>query len=132
MLLSANARLEGSLSNKVIGAVDVLGRKDTQAFVANLLKTPDVHTKLVTKVEDLLSLLQFSAADAVLLSESAAKGLGERTRMSLFTRALPEVRVGRAAVAVLSPHAQPIVSKSLQSLDGATNRLIGIETWSTP
>jgi hypothetical protein len=129
VLVSAGAPLAGALSNRVIGAVDVLGRKDTHGFVTGLLKTADVKTKLVTKLEDLLSLLQFSAADAVLLPAGAVKTFTERSRLSLYVRDLPDARVGRASVAVLSPAAHATVVQQLQSLNRATNDLMGVDGW---
>ena len=129
VLVSAGAALAGPLSNRVIGAVDVLGRKDTHGFVAGLLKTPDVKTKLVTKLEDLLSLLQFSAADAILLPAGAVKTFTERSRLSLFVRELPDARVGRASVAVLSPGASTTVVSQIQGLNRATNELVGVDGW---
>jgi len=129
LLVSAGAPLAGPLSNRVIGAVDVLGRKDTQGFVAGLLKTPDVKTKLVTKLEDLLSLLQFSAADAVLLPAGAVKTFTERSRLALYVRDLPDARVGRASVAVLSPAARATVVQQIQGLNRGTNELMGVDGW---
>lgn len=129
VLVSAGAPLAGPLSNRVIGAVDVLGRKDTHGFVAGLLKTADVKTKLVTKLEDLLSLLQFSAADAVLLPAAAVKTFTERSRLSLYVRDLPDARVGRASVAVLSPAAHATVVQQIQSLNRGTNELMGVDGW---
>jgi hypothetical protein len=129
VLVSAGAPLEGTLSNRVIGAVDLLGRKDTQSFVATLVKTPDIRTKLVTKQEDLLSLLQFSAADAVVLPAGAIKSFTERSRLSLHVRELRDARVGRAAVAVLSPGALVTVVQQIQGLDRGTNEMIGVDGW---
>jgi hypothetical protein len=129
VLVSAGTPLTGSLSNRLIGAVDMLGRKDTHGLVAQLLKTPDVRTKLVTKLEDLLSLLQFAAADAVLLPASAVKGFTDRSRLSLHVRDLPEARVGRASLAVLSGPFRAIVVEQIQSVDRATNEMMGVDGW---
>lgn len=129
VLVSAGAPLTGSLSNRLIGAVDVLGRQDTHGLVAQLLKTTDVKTKLVTKLEDLLSLLQFSAADAVLLPASAVKGFIERSRLALHVRDLPDARVGRASLSVLSPSVRATVSEQIQAIDRATNEMMGVDGW---
>lgn len=129
VLVSAGAPLDGSLSNRLIGAVDLLGRKDTQAFVAALLKTDDVRTKLVTKLEDLLSLLQFGASEAILVPIGAVKSLTERSKLSLMVRRLPDARVGRPAISVLTPAARSIVVEQIQALDTATNQMIGVDGW---
>jgi len=129
VLMSVGSPLAGSLAGRTIGVVDLLGRADTQTFVLALLKAPDTHLKLVTKLEDLLSLLQFAAADAILVPARIVKSFTERSRLSLQVRALPDVVVGRPAVAVLAPSARAAVVRGIQRLDAATNQLMGVESW---
>lgn len=129
VLISVGSPLTGGLADRTIGVVDLLGRAHTQAFVAALLKAPDIRLKLVTKLEDLLSLLQFSAADAILVPARMVKPFTERSRLPLQVRALPDAAVGRAAVAVLTPSARDAVVRGIQRLDTATNLLMGIDSW---
>jgi len=129
VLMSVGSPLAGSLAGRTIGVVDLLGRTDTQTFVLALLKAPDAHLKLVTKLEDLLSLLQFAAADAILVPARIVKSFTERSRLSLQVRALPDVVVGRPAVAVLAPSSRAAVVRGIQRLDAATNQLMGVESW---
>ncbi|HEY8923865.1 MAG TPA: hypothetical protein VIU64_05740, partial [Polyangia bacterium] len=70
LLASINQPMEGSLDGKTIGVVELLGREGTQAYVSDLVKSTRVKIKRVAKVEDLLPLLEFSAADGVLLPVS--------------------------------------------------------------
>jgi hypothetical protein len=128
-LLSSGAPLDGPLNGKTIGVVDFLGRADTQTFVASALKTPDVRTRLVTKQEDLLSLLTFSAADGVLLPSSAVKTFADRSRLPFHVREVPGLQVGLAAVGVLRPEARAVVVREIQSLDRETNRMLGVDAW---
>jgi hypothetical protein len=129
VLLSTGAGVDGSLAGKVIGVVDLLGRNGTQEFVTRLLKTDDLKLKRVTKMEDLLPLLQFSAADGVLVPAASVKSVTERSRLPLKVRELPDARVGLLAVGVLSARARDVMVKQIQSLDGETNRTLGIERW---
>jgi hypothetical protein len=129
VLLSAGKPLDGAIGEHTIGVVDLLGRNDTQTFVAKLLKTQHVKIKLVTKLEDLLSLLQFSAADAILVPASMVKPFTERSRLSLFVRELPDAVVGRAAVAVISTEARTAVLRAIQRLDTPTNLMMDVEGW---
>jgi len=129
VLLSAGTPLEGSLGGKTIGVVDFLGRNDTQRFMASALKTGDLHTKLVTKQEDLLSLLTFSAADAVLLPAAAVKTFAERSRLVFHVREVPGLQVGLAAGGVLRPESRSAVIHAIQSLDGVTNHMLGVDAW---
>jgi hypothetical protein len=129
VLLSGGVALEGSLASRTIGAVDFLGRKGTQEFVAALLQAPDVRVKLVARVEDLLSLLQFSAADAVLVPSDLVKSFAERSRLALHVRQLPGATVGRVRLAVLTPSVTDLVARQVKSLDLATNQMMGIDGW---
>jgi hypothetical protein len=128
VLLSAEP-IEGSLSGKVVGVVDLLGRDGTQEFVGRLLKTSDIKIKRVTKMEDLLPLLQFAAVDGVLVPAAGVKTITERSRLSLRVRELPEARVGLLAVGVLNARIRELFIKQIQSLDGETNRTLGVERW---
>jgi hypothetical protein len=130
LLASVNQPLEGSLAGKTIGIVDLLGRDGTQSFLNGLLKTTDVKIKRVAKIEDLLPLLEFSAADGVVLPSSMLARLLERTRLAIKTRELPGGPVGLSAVAVLNPAVRDVVVASFQRLDTLTKRLLGIDSWS--
>jgi len=132
VLASVNQLLEGSLAGKTIGVVDLLGHDGTQTFLGNLLKTKDIKIKRVAKIEDLLPLLEFSAADGIVLPSSMLGRLLERTRLVIKTRELPGGPVGLPAVAVLNPAVRDVVVRSFQGLDVPTKRLLGVDTWSIP
>ena len=119
-----------SLSGKTVGVVDLLGHDGTQAFAASMLKTPDIKVKRVAKIEDLLPLLEFSAADAILLPGAVVKRLTERTRLPLAVRELPGAHVGLPAVAVLKPAIREMVVRSVQGLDAEAKNMLGIDNWS--
>jgi hypothetical protein len=130
VLASVGKPLEGPLSGKTIGVVDLLGRDGTQAFVAQLVKAADVKVKRVAKVEDLLPLLEFSAADAVLVPSAMLAKFSERTRLVLKTRELPDGHVGLPAVAVLNPAVHDTVVKAFGALDPGTKAILGVDSWS--
>lgn len=130
LLVSVNQPLEGSLAGKTIGVVDLLGRDGTQVFVNRLLKATDIKIKRVAKVEDLLPLLEFSAADGIVLPSSMLGRLLERTRLVIKAKEIPGGPVGLPAVAVLNPAVRDVVVRSFQNLDAPTMRLVGIDSWS--
>src|SRR5512145_497721 len=67
---------------KVVGALDVLGRAETTAFVRRVVGgAPSVER--VTKVEDLVALLQMQRADSVLLPARLVPEVRKMTRLSL-------------------------------------------------
>jgi hypothetical protein len=119
-----------SLSGKTVGIVDLLGRDGTQAFAAAALGTHDVKVKRVAKIEDLLPLLEFSGADAVLIPSSAVKRFTERTRLAMAVRELPNAKVGLPAVAVRNEKARAVILQGIQKLDAETRSLLGIDSWS--
>jgi hypothetical protein len=130
-LLVTTAAVEPkSWAGKTVGIIDLLGRDGTQSFAATALGAPDVKVKRVAKIEDLLPLLEFSAADAVLIPGSAVKRFTDRTRLSLKVRELPNARVGLPAVAVRNEKARNTVVQAMQRLDTETRSLIGIDNWS--
>jgi len=130
LLVSVNQPLEGSLAGKTIGVVDLLGRDGTQAFVKRLLKATDIKIKRVAKVEDLLPLLEFSAADGIVLPSSMLGRLLERTRLVIKAKEVPGGPVGLPTVAVLNPAVRDVVVRSFQKLDAPTMQLVGIDSWS--
>ncbi len=130
VLASAGRPLDGDLAGKTVGVVDLMGRDGTQAFLNRLLKVNDAKMKRVSKIEDLLPLLEFASADGVVLPSASVPRLTERTRLQIKTRELPDGLVGLPAVAVRTPAALASVSKSFQDLDAGTNRLLGLDSWS--
>lgn len=129
VLASINQQLEGALGGKTIGVVDLLGRDGTQTFVNGLLNATDIKVKRVAKVEDLLSLLEFSAADGIVLPSAMLRVLMERTRLAIRWKQVPGAPVGLPAVAVLNALARDVVVKSFQHLDASSKRLLGIDSW---
>jgi ABC-type amino acid transport substrate-binding protein len=130
VLVFSGSNQPASLSGKTVGVVDLLGHDGTQAFAVSLLKTSDFKVKRVAKVEDLLALLEFSAADAILIPGSVVKRLTERTRLPLAVRELPGAHVGLPAVAVLHPANRDTILRSVRGLDAETKSLLGIDSWS--
>jgi hypothetical protein len=130
VLVSVESALDGSLSGKTIGAVDVLGRDGTQAFVAGLLKANDIKVKRVAKTEDLLPLLEFSAADGILIPSSALPRLMERTRLAIKTKDAPGGPVGLPGLAIFNESTKAAVTKAFSSMDAATKKILGIDAWS--
>jgi hypothetical protein len=117
-------------TGKTIGIVDLLGRDATQTFAQTAIGSNDVKVKRVAKIEDLLPLLEFSAADAVLVPASAVKRLTERTRLPLTVRDLPNARVGLPALAIRNEKSRSTVIQAVQKLDSETRSLMGIDSWS--
>ncbi len=90
VLLSIDTPIElGSLASEtVIGVVDINRRNEMNAFVSRLLGvSPSV--KHVTKVEDLLPLLSFGMAQAVVVTESDIEYFKGVSNLNLVTTTIP-------------------------------------------
>jgi hypothetical protein len=130
VIASINTVLVGALVGKTIGVVDFLGREQTQSFLGGLLMTRELKVKRVAKVEDLLPLLEFSAADGIVLPAVMLTRMMERTRLSLKSREVPGGMVGLPAVAILNPLMKDVVAKVFKEMDSETKTLLGIDAWS--
>jgi hypothetical protein len=129
MLVTTSAGPPASWAGKTVGIVDLLGRDGTQSFAATAIGSTEAKVKRVAKIEDLLPLLEYSVADAVLIPASSVKRFTERTRLPLTVRELPGARVGLPAVAVRNEKTRSLVLRAIQKLDPETRSLIGIDTW---
>lgn len=111
-----------------IGSVDLLGRTKMRTFVAKLLNVDtSVKLKLVTKTEDLLPLLQFSAAQAVILPERERAAFIARSELDLRSTVLP-TRVGLPAASAITIAGTKILT-AIKGLDRSTMSQLGVESW---
>jgi hypothetical protein len=129
VLMSEESAAEGGPSARVVGVVDLLGRTGTQQLVARMLGNPAVELRRVTKLEDLLTLLNLSAAGAVLVPGGAAKSLSERSRLRLRVHPLPDARVGLPALGVRKGELRDLLVRELMKLDADSLRLLGLDRW---
>ena len=111
---------------KAVGALDVLGRDGTNAFVTSMLgASPKVER--VTKVEDLLPLLQMQRVDAILIPERLFSDVKSASRINLVRREIGRP-VGLPAVAALGPAAQA-VSAGIARLPLSLCQTMGVDAW---
>lgn len=128
LLVSERPLDASALASMTIGCVDLVGRRELPAFAAKVLglKTePEVER--VTKVEDLLRLLQFQRADGVLLPERFLESLKARTKMNINVLDLPSARVRRTAIGF--PGDRASVEAALRSLPREVNDKLGVDGW---
>lgn len=109
-----------------VGALDILGRAGTNSFVADLLGASPKVVR-VTKVEDLLPLLQMRRADGVVLPARLQAALASASRLKLAETELPST-VGLPAVAALGGTSSAVVT-AIRSLPTNTSRLVGVDSW---
>jgi len=109
-----------------VGALDLLGRDGTNAFVHGLLKaTPKVER--VTKVEDLLALLQMQRVEAILLPSRLFLPVKEGSRIALAQRELP-TKVGLPAVGSVGPLGGQVLP-AISKLPSTVKQGLGVDEW---
>jgi hypothetical protein len=109
-----------------VGVIDTLGRDGMSAFVTSLLGT---HPKVerVTKVEDLLPLLQLQRVDAIILPARLLGDVGAPSRLTLVPRELPQ-RLGLPAVASLETGGAQVV-QAVRHLPVGVAGELGVSEW---
>ncbi len=111
---------------KTVGALDLLGREGTNAFVGRMLGN-SAKVERVTKVEDLLPLLQMQRVDAIMIPERLFGDVRSASRINLVGRQLPSP-VGLPALAALGPGA-PSVSAGVAQLPLSLSQTMGVDAW---
>jgi hypothetical protein len=109
-----------------VGALDLLGREGTSTFVSELCGKP-TKVERVSKVEDLLPLLQMQRVGAIVVAARLVNDLREMSRMNLTVLPL-EKRVGLPTVAVLGAQGAPAV-EAIKKLPKGVSELLGVDTW---
>jgi hypothetical protein len=124
-LVGGGATLE---PNKIasVGALDLLGRDGTNRFVRRLVG-PQARVERVTKIEDLLPLLQMQRVDAVLLPARLVADLRAASRLALSVREL-ELTVGLPAVANTGPAGAAVIS-AISKMPKDVSKLLGVDEW---
>ncbi len=109
-----------------VGALDLFGRDGTERFVKGLLGAP-TKVQRVTKVEDLLPLLQMQRVGGVLLPSRLLAELQSGSRLKLVGREL-STRVRLPAATSLTP-AGAIILAELKKLPQSLSAAIGVDEW---
>jgi len=111
-----------------IGSVDILGRTTMKKFVGTVLGVGSApKVKLVTKAEDLLPLLQFGQADAVLLPERQSDLITGRSELDLKSVKAPN-RVNLVAAAAVTAKGDAILAM-VKGLDASVSADMGVDSW---
>jgi hypothetical protein len=109
-----------------VGVLDVLGREGMNRFVLGLLgRQPRVER--VTKVEDLLPLLQLQRVDAIILPSRLLADVRAPSRLNLVTRALGR-GLGLPALSSLGPGGARII-EAVRRLPPRIAGALGVSEW---
>jgi hypothetical protein len=117
-----------SISGMTIGAVDFLGRVGTEEFVSGLLHKP-VHVCRVVKTEDLLPLLTFNKARAILTGEGTVADFKKMSQLRLVTTRIPGCSIGIAVCATRSQETPGSREAELRAIAKKTIKPLEIDQW---
>lgn len=130
VFLTTGVTDRSTLLAKPVGVLDILGRSRIQEYYSKLLQVDQkIRFKRVTKLEDLLSLLQFKVVDGVLISESQADLLLSKTKMKLVVAPVEGVEVGFPAVGFVGGQPDGALIKSIVNMSPETREVIGVDQW---
>jgi hypothetical protein len=111
---------------KSVGAVDILGREGTTSFVHALIGAQP-RVERVTKLEDLLPLLQMQRVDGIVLPARLVPDLKTASRLNLVELRLT-TRVGLPAVAAASSNAE-VALGAIRRLPRVACQQLGVDRW---
>jgi len=118
---------EGSIGTINLGVVGFLDRAKLSGWVSSVVGGQP-KLKNVTKVEDLLPLLTFKSADAVLVQESAAKEIKAKSQTNLIeTKA--KGRYELVGVGVKDDGVAKAVEAAFKSLGAKEKAMLGVDGW---
>lgn len=127
----ARAPVKARIAGQTVGVVDELGRNAMPGFVQKLLGSDSPPPlRRVTKVEDLLPLLQFEIAKTVLVKERDFSILEGRTKQKLY--ALPLSADGASlAVAFAEGSRRSVVERAVRGMGNQSKQSLGVDSWVT-
>ncbi|MBN2526847.1 MAG: hypothetical protein JXR76_10680 [Deltaproteobacteria bacterium] len=117
-----------TLNGKNVGAVDELGRRQTASFVEKSLGVKPT-VKRTVKVENLLALLQFSAADAIFLPKRLTETLKKSSQLTLVETPVPGASMPLPVAAFASDEATAVVAPAIKELSRSINSILGVDSW---
>lgn len=109
-----------------VGALDLLGRDGTNRFVRRLVGQ-QARVERVTKIEDLLPLLQVQRVEAVLLPARLVADLRAASRLALAGRDLDQTVALPAAAS--SGAGGAAVLAALGKMPKDLSKLLGVDEW---
>lgn len=108
------------------GTLDILERRGTTEFVRGLLNAK-VKVERVTKVEDLLPLLQFERVESILLPTRLLSEVRAQSSLNIAGRDIGQ-KLPLPALASVGPGGAVAISAA-QRLSGRAAELLGVDSW---
>jgi len=117
-----------ALADKTLGVFDILGKKGMDMFVGKFI-SPIPKLRRVSKMEDLLQMLTFNMADAILIPDVYVRYYKEISKLNFTVTPFPGMRDGILALGVKQGMEAPLTVNSLTSLNKTYMALLEVEQW---
>lgn len=116
------------LSNKTIGILDFMGRKEIADFIQDLFLSPPA-LKRVSKLEDLLPLLTFKMVDAIFVSARDVQYFRTKSKLNFVVNKLDNLSIRLPVLGVRRNAVTEKIENAIRNLDKTGKALLGIEEW---
>lgn len=129
------------IKDPTFGVVNLLGRRLIQQFVADNLKAQGavfdekaLRIRSVSKLEDLLSLLQFQNVVAILVPESKIEYYQSRSRVKLVKTEFESFQISLPILSVRDPDSESakIIVQQIMQMSEDGKSVLGVDEWLTP
>ncbi len=129
VFLSVDQKIDtGSIADITVGVLDILGRKGMTELVGKFFSPPP-KIKRVTKMEDLLSLLTFDAAKAILIPEHYVAHFKKISQLNFAITPAKEMKTGIVALAVKNGGSADATVTAIKGMDSAGTSLLEVDNW---
>ncbi|MCP4348213.1 MAG: hypothetical protein GY795_22150 [Desulfobacterales bacterium] len=129
VLLSADKKVDpANIANTPIGVFDILGRKGMKKFIGKYFNPPP-RLKRVSKMEDMLQLLTFNMAEAVLIPEIYVKYFKEISKLKFVVTPVRKMRIGIVSLGVKKGRSARLTLKGIARMDSKTKALLEVDNW---
>lgn len=128
LVLENKGILEKPVETYTIGMVDFLGRQGMDLLAKGIFETPPKINR-VSKIEDLLPLLSFGMADAVLVTENVADYFTSISQMQFLRREVSGKKFGIVALGIKKGSTAEKIVHLVKAHSKETCLLFDIEEW---
>jgi len=130
VLLSAGGAVDPkTIATMNIGVVGILERGAMTPFVGGVVGGSAPKLKIVTKVEDLLPLLQFKSADAVLVGEEQVEEIKAKSAAQIVATPIPGAKWSFIVAGAANDAAAKAVEPILKALGSVEKKYLGVDGW---
>lgn len=126
ILISTKPVVLGSLASVNLGVVGVLERPAMNGYVQGVVGSVP-KLKIVTKVEDLLPLLTFGSADAILVGAGQVDDIKGRSQASLQSTPVESGKIPLVVAAAKGDASK--VESALKTLGATEKKMLGVDAW---